>query len=145
MLMRLILSLIVFSVFCFGGMTQEKIQWQFAYNKQSQAVEAKAIIASGWHLYSQFIEPGTGPVATQFQIERNKNVTLIGQFNEPDPIKHYDETFDEELTYFEKSAIFSQKITFTAPTILKGSVVFMLCNDSMCLPPEEKQFTIELN
>jgi hypothetical protein len=142
--MRLILSLIVVSVFCFSGMAQDKIQWQFSYNKQSQSVEAKATIASGWHLYSQFIEPGTGPVATQILFDYNKLVQLVGQVSEPAPITHYDETFGTELAYFEKSAVFSQKITYAEPTLLKGNIVFMLCNDSMCLPPEEKQFTIEL-
>lgn len=142
--MRLILSVILVSVFYFAGLTQDKIQWDFSYNKDSQSVEAMAIIASGWHLYSQFIEPGVGPVATHIQFEDNKHVELLGQVTEPKPINHYDETFGEELTYFEKSVVFNQKVTFSEPTQLHGSVVFMLCNDSMCLPPEEKQFTIAL-
>jgi len=39
---------------------QNEVQWTFSYNSASNSVEAEAVIAEGWHLYSQFVNNEIG-------------------------------------------------------------------------------------
>jgi len=41
------------------------------------------------------------------------------------------------VAYFEKSVVFQQKVKLTGKTaIVKGSLEFMVCDDTPCLPPK---------
>ncbi len=140
--MRFLLLLGSLYTFCQG--LSQNIQWMYSYNSAVKSVEIEAILAEGWHLYSQYIDSDSGPVATSIKFEPTKFVRFIGKVEEPTPIRKFDETFGTELSFFEKNALFRQQINYSSPTILKGSVIFMLCNDTMCLPPEETHFSIEL-
>ena len=47
-----------------------------------------------------------------------------------------------ELSWYEKQAVFIQKIKLTAPTFsITGNVRAMACNDQSCLPPTTEEFT----
>lgn len=99
----------------------------------------------GWHLYSQNLETDAGPVATEFAYELPEGHTLNGLTAEPTPKVEYDPNFMMDLAYFEKQAIFTQRITVEGtPGTVKGGVLFMLCDDSMCLPPDVVDFEINL-
>jgi len=85
-----------------------------------------------------------GPVPTSFSFESDDKVKLIGKVTEPAPIQKYDENFEAMLDFFEGKVIFSQRISVKEPTVIKGVVTYMLCNDTMCLPPVDEEFTIEI-
>jgi len=126
------------------GFSQTKIQWSYSYNQELKTIEIQAVIADGWHLYSQHVDNEIGPVPTSFTFENNDKVKLIGKVTEPAPIQKYDENFEAMLDFFEGKVIFSQRISVKEPTVLKGVVTYMLCNDTMCLPPVDEEFTIEI-
>lgn len=125
---------------------EQPVTWSYAAKKVS-ATEAviyiKATIDEGWHLYSQNIKPG-GPVASQFTFKPAAAYTLIGKVKEPKPIVKNEKVFNMEVAYFEDSAVFQQKIKLKGkkPFQVKGSVEFMVCNDTQCLPPTEVVFNI---
>lgn len=124
---------------------EQPVTWSYAAKKIS-ATEAiiymKANIDEGWHLYSQTVKPG-GPVKTTFIFSASKSYSLIGKTSEPKPIVKNEKVFNMDVAFFEKSAIFQQKIKFNGkPTVVKGKVEFMVCNDKQCLPPEEVEFTV---
>ncbi len=141
---KLICILTVCSIFTFAY-SQKEIDWNFQYNQKLNQIEMTAKLADSWHLYSQYIARDIGPVPTQFVFQSNDNFQLVGKTEEPEPIKRYDQAFEAELTFFEKQVTFSQKIKQNSEATLKGTVSFMLCNDEMCLPPEEKQFEITIH
>jgi thiol:disulfide interchange protein DsbD len=130
------------STWSFG---QSKIQWSYSYNKDQKAIEIQAVISDGWHLYSQHISNEIGPVPTSFLFNENAQIKLIGQVTEPLPIQKYDENFEAMLDFFEGKAIFSQRLSVKEATIVSGSVTYMVCNETMCLPPTEELFTITIN
>jgi len=123
------------------------VKWSYAAKKTSKTeavLYIKATIEDGWHIYSQNIADG-GPVKTTFTFPVSKGYTLVGKTIEPKPITKFEKTFDMNVSYFEKSVIFQQKIKFTGanPTV-KGSLEFMVCDDHQCLPPESTDFSIPI-
>jgi len=104
-----------------------------------------ASIDKGWHLYSQFIDEG-GPVPTAFTFEKNNDVQVIGK---PTEISSHvtegmDDMFGVHVKKFDERVLFTQKVKVLNNTTLKGSVEYMVCDDSRCLPPDLKEFDFVL-
>lgn len=130
--------------FCSFG--QEKVEWTVSYDSQSESISFTAEIAEGWHLYSQEIDESLGPVATSFQFEKStKEFKLVGKTMEPTPITKYDHNFEGELSYFEGSVQFIQKLKVKSSTEVHGKITFMVCNEEMCLPPTDIDFNLTIN
>jgi hypothetical protein len=127
---------------------ENPVKWSYAAKRVS-ATEAvvlvKATIDAGWHIYSQNVKDG-GPVATSFTFPADKAYTLVGKPAEPKPIAKYEDAFKMNVSYFENSVIFQQKIKLKAAgaATVKGKVEFMTCNDRKCLPPDEVEFAVNV-
>jgi thiol:disulfide interchange protein DsbD len=108
-------------------------------------IRMEADIKEGWHLYSQFLE-GDGPVPTTFTFDTNKNVSFIGKVKEGKAKSAYDENFDMTISYFEGKTVFTQEIKNKTKTTQKisGNVEFMVCDDTMCYPPETVKISVDL-
>ena len=123
------------------------VKWSYASKKISKTeamVFIKATIDDGWHIYSQNVKDG-GPVKTSFRFNESKSYELIGNTMEPEPITKFDNAFGISVSYFEKSVIFQQKIKLKAVhAIVKGTLNYMTCNDTKCLPPEDVVFNIAI-
>jgi len=121
------------------------VTFSYAAKKTSPTeatVYIKATIDQGWHLYSQFVKDG-GPVKTTFTFPSSKTFTLIGATTEPKPVTRFEPTFNMNVSFFQNSVIFQQKVKLTGKdVIVKGNVEFMVCNDTQCLPPEQVEFSI---
>ena len=124
------------------------VTWSFS-NKQVSDTEFELVltadIANSWHLYSQFIGEG-GPVATSFKFIKSHDYELVGKVAEsPKPREVYEKVFEMKVAFFEKKAVFTQKIKLkTAATNVKGTLRFMACDDSQCLPPEDINFSFSV-
>ena len=136
---------------CVLGMSaeiQKPVTWSFS-NKQVSDTEFDLILTASidnsWHLYSQFIGEG-GPVPTSFKFNPSPDYTLVGKVNEsPKPKKIYEKVFEMEVAFFEKKATFIQKVKLKVPASkIKGTLTFMVCDDSQCLPPEDLDFSFDL-
>ncbi|WP_158795637.1 protein-disulfide reductase DsbD domain-containing protein [Pedobacter sp. L105] len=143
---KLILSFII-AVAAISAHSQilKPVTWSYAAKKTS-ATEAtifmKATIDAGWHIYSQNLKDG-GPIKTTFTFPAAKDYTLVGTTMEPKAITKHEDTFNMDVSFFEKSVVFQQKIKLKAgQTIVKGSVEFMTCDDKQCQPPEDISFSI---
>lgn len=133
----------IFSFFAFMSLAQDRVAWEF--DAENEVFVAKATIAEGWHLYSQHISNDIGPVPTSFQFEETDGIKMVGKTIEPKPFKEYDENFGGELDYFKEEVIFQQKFKHQGTTELKGSVTYMICNDTMCMPPTDVEFKITID
>ena len=126
----------------------EPVKWSYTAKKTSPTeatIFIKATIDNGWHIYSQYVKDG-GPVKTTFAFLPSKTFQLNGKVVEPKPITKYEETFNMNVSYFEKTVVFQQKIKLSGKqAIVKGSLEFMVCNDKQCLPPETIEFSIPVN
>lgn len=121
------------------------VKWSYAAKKTSKTeatLYLKATIDEGWHIYSQNIADG-GPVKTSFTFAPSKAYKPVGKTIEPKPIVKFEKSFDMNVSYFARSVIFQQKVKLTGPTAaVKGTLEYMVCDDSQCLPPETVEFSI---
>ncbi|ULC60911.1 thioredoxin family protein [Flaviramulus sp. BrNp1-15] len=123
------------------------VKWETSVEKISDKeykLISKATIEKGWHLYSQNVPEG-GPIPTTFSYKEG-NYKTIGNTKEEDGHTVDDPVFEMQITYFEDSAIFEQKIEVeTELETITGAVEFMACDDVRCTPPNEIELIFNLN
>lgn len=121
------------------------VRWSYAakkINAKEAVIFLKADMDAGWHIYSQFIKEG-GPVKTTVKFQPSPDFSLKGETVEPKAITQMEKVFGMEVSYFEKSVIFQQKIMLKkGQTTVRGSVGYMTCNDQKCLPPTTEEFSV---
>lgn len=124
------------------------VKWSYASKRLSNTeavVFLKATMQKGWHIYSMDVKDG-GPIKTSFTFSPSKEYGLIGKTVEPKPITRYEKAFSMDVSYFENSVVFQQKVHLRSPkaSVVKGKLEYMTCNDMKCLPPEDIDFSIPL-
>jgi hypothetical protein len=121
------------------------VKWSYGFKKLANneaMVFMKATIDEGWHLYSQTVKEG-GPVKTTFTFPASKTYTVVGKTVEPTPITRNEKVFNMDVSFFENSVIFQQKVKLkTGQATVKGTLEYMTCNDKQCLPPETVEFSV---
>lgn len=131
----------------FSIITQAQIynplKWKTSIEKISDTeyeLQAKAIIESGWHLYSQEVSDG-GPIPTRFTFTKAPEFQLIGAVKEEKGKTINDPIFKMLIKFFEKETTFRQrvKILSSKPFKINAEVEFMVCNDENCLPPSSDE------
>ena len=136
--------LILFLLLCNYSMAQSVVKWSGVYSKKTDEVILTATIEKNWHLYSQYISPNAGPVATKITFVKNKKVKIKGKPLEENVHAFYDENFMAHLSVFDDKAIFKQKIKVKKNTDLKLVITYMVCDDTRCLPPTDETLTIKI-
>ena len=123
------------------------VKWSYAAKKTGKneaVVFLKATMQPGWHIYSQYVKEG-GPIPTSFKFSPSKTYSVIGKTTQPKAVDKFEKTFSMNVSYFENAVIFQQKVKLNAAqTVVKGTLEFMACNDSKCLPPEEVSFSVAI-
>ncbi len=142
----IVAAFLLFVAFNTNAQILQPVKWSYAAKRLSKTdavVFLKATIDAGWHLYSQNVADG-GPVKTTFTFSPSGAYSLTGSTIEPKPITRFEKTFNMNVSYFEKSVVFQQKIKLkgTGPATVKGKFEYMVCNDQQCLPPDEVEFSI---
>ncbi len=127
----------------------DPVKWKFETKKISETeydLIFTATIEDHWHLYSQFLDNSDGPIATSFNFDENKDCECIGKVKEGKPKVEFDPNFEMDLKFFEKKAVFTQRVKkkTDAKTAMKGWLEFMVCNETMCLPPEQVDFKFDI-
>ena len=91
-------------------------------------------IEEGWHIYSTTEE--NGPIPTSFNVDKKEGVELVGELkSKTQPLSHYEDVFDANVSYFENSAEFTQTVRITGPTYsIEGYLEYGACNDQNCMP-----------
>ncbi|HEY6160927.1 MAG TPA: thioredoxin family protein [Bacteroidia bacterium] len=132
------------------GQIQHPVKWTFSVTRtcdEEALLFLKAKIEPGWHLYSQKVVED-GPIPTSFQFDKSPDYSLSGKTQEGKAITKIEPAFDnKELAFFEEHAQFIQKIKISSGGAfsIKGTLNFMVCNDQMCLPPEDVKFEFRLD
>jgi len=142
----LLFSLIVFHFSQAQILTPVKWSWKAEQLKDNEYnLVFTANIDKGWHLYSQFIGEG-GPVPTSFVFEKNRDVQIVGKVTEAGNkvTEGMDDMFGINVKKFDERVVFTQKVKVLKNALLKGSVEYMVCDDSRCLPPDAKEFDFAL-
>lgn len=121
------------------------VHWSYAAKKlpnNEAVVFIKATIDQGWHVYSQNVKDG-GPVKTTITIKPSKEYSIVGTTTEPKPITKFEKAFNMDVSFFEGSVIFQQKVKLkNGQATVTGTLEYMTCNDKQCLPPDDIDFSI---
>ena len=146
---RLLLIIAVFAISKSAfAQIEAPVKWAYAAKRISPTeavVFIRATIEPEWHIYSINQKDG-GPVKTSFTFPASKDYVLIGKASEPTPATKFEKAFGIDVSYFEKTVTFQQKIKLKTPgaTVVKGSLEYMTCNDRKCLPPDDIDFTVPI-
>lgn len=100
-------------------------------------IRLRALIPSGWHLYSLTQPPG-GPIPTTIDIGPAP-FTLRGAIDGPVPISAPDPNFSITSEWYEDSAVFNLPVAVsknaTGIKTLAAHFGYQTCNARYCLPP----------
>lgn len=130
----------------------DPVKWSYSsvkINDNEAELTFIAKIDEGWSMYSQHIpqdNPNGAPVPTSFKFVKSSDYSLMGSVSESKTIKKLDMNFDMTVKLFKKQAVFKQKVNINnnQPVTIKGSVEYMTCDDSKCLPPTEQDFSFTI-
>jgi thiol:disulfide interchange protein DsbD len=125
------------------------VKWTFHSEHKSDnlyAIIAEARIDEGWHIYGQGKYTGDGPVPTDFMVEKNPSVSLEGDVTDQSSSRSeiHDKFFNMDLVVFNHDVRLTQLIHASSLNIISGSLEYMTCDDSRCLPSEFIEFKIDL-
>jgi thiol:disulfide interchange protein len=128
------------------GQILQPVHWKFSVVKVSDTesdLVFTATVDKGYHIYAMDNDPNAGPIPTSFSFVSSPAYVLSGKMKEGKAIQDYDPNFDMQLKYFEGEAVFRQRIRVKGPGpfTVKGTLTFMVCDDSKCLPPEDVDFS----
>lgn len=143
------IGFLIFSVLIARGQVLNPVSWNFASKRVGSNVfelRFDATIENGWHMYGLNI-PENGPVATSFHFNENPDVQFQGKVEpEKKPEVQFDPTFEMNLELFSHQISFIQKVKVlvTKKIPVKGTLEFMVCDDTRCLPPKDVDFEFTL-
>ena len=125
----------------------DPVKWSFSSQKiaaNEYEIIFKASIDNRWHLYSQDIPQA--PPATTFTFKKDSSFILEGKVKEIGKvIEEFDKNFNMVLKYYSDSVRFVQKVKIKGEgAIVKGTLNFMTCDDTQCLPPKDVDFSFAL-
>lgn len=121
------------------------IKWSSDIKEDGNNVEItlKATIDAGWHLYGLELPSEDGPSATTITYPRLEGAELDGKITPASElIVKFDPMFGFELNWYEKEAVFTQRLKITDPDnwAVAGNITFMGCNDETCMMGEPFNF-----
>ena len=146
-LLLFIVSSLLLSVGAFAQI-KDPVKWKASAKKVASGynVTLTATMPKPWHIYSQHTGDG-GPIPTNFKFAKNPLVTFNGGVIEVGKLKEeYDKNFDTKVKYFGEQVSFVQnvKVKGNIKTNVSVTVEYMTCDDSQCLPPTKKTFSVSL-
>jgi hypothetical protein len=125
--------------------SQQPVQWNYSTKKIGDLKYEIHIVASiepPYHIYSKDNNEDLGqPTIITFQkspiLKEDQEVTEVGDLKKELINKN-------TISYFERKVEFIQVIELTAnvKTNVKGTISFMACTNTHCLPPEKRNFSI---
>ncbi|MGK0386000.1 MAG: thiol:disulfide interchange protein [Patiriisocius sp.] len=138
--MKQLITIVLFFVATLSSLAQilEPVKWESEVKKtgdDTYDLIFNAKIQNNWHLYSQNL-PEDGPIPTTFTFQNDdKKFELIGDVNEGESHSSFDKIFEMELSYFDHTAQFVQKIKVLDPslTLISAGVDFQSCDDKQCI------------
>ncbi len=129
-------------------MVKDNSKWTFEAKKMKQGnyeIVAHLKLEKGWHVYSQ--KPGGDGtlIPVEIKIEKNDKVKFSGKIHEKGKlISEKVEGIEGKVNMFKDRVDYIQAAFISGATTIKGTYMYQMCSDKMCLPPTTKDFTIEV-
>ena len=117
----------------FGGYDPVSMEESFTVKGSEGTIRFEASIDDGFHLYSTDIPKG-GPMSTNIKFHVLEGAELVGTIIPGEGAKQeYDEIFAVDVSYFEGSAVFTQKLKMLGGAYrIEGTVSYQSCGKDQC-------------
>lgn len=125
----------------------EPVKWKNRLEKVSATefnLIVEASIEDDWHVYSQSSSPDGGlPMEIKFPNQKG-NYELIGKTIDGKTKKAFNDIFEVDETFFEKTLKLTQKVKITNPTVgkIEMKIDYQVCKDR-CIN-DKKTFTFDI-
>lgn len=147
---KVLITLLALVVTVTSFAQSDVVQWKFESKKladKKYEVKLIAVVQNPWHIYST-TTPDGGPLPTKVSFTRNPLTVAEGNVKENGKlVTKFEEVFELDTKYYSDKVEFVQVINLkgNAKTNVTGTVEYMACNDTQCLPPKSVPFSIALN
>lgn len=146
---RTIKALLVILLFLGGAkvFAQNHVNWTVSFNAPTSEIYVKGDIEEHWHLYSNKTPQNAGPVPIEIHLAKSKAYRIKKDFSEQSiPAEVFDPNFESTVFVFENEFESTAKIKIRSKrnVTFEGVITYMVCNETMCLPPIDKPFKIDL-
>ena len=117
----------------FGGFDPVSMEETVTVKGSEGTIVFDALVDDGFHLYSTNVPKG-GPMPLSVKYHKVEGAEIVGELIAGDGAKtEYDSTFEMDVTYYEGSALFTQKIRLTGGDYrIEGTVSYQSCGDGQC-------------
>ena len=123
-------------------------KWEYTSTKNAEGsydFHFKGTIGEGWHLYSQKQKSDEEQVmATKFYLNKAMDPDTVTK-ESGELISKFDPTADLVLNYYENEVEFARIVEGVTGDKYSIRFEFIVCNSSMCLPPELIEVEFDLN
>ena len=129
--------------------SSKEVTWNYTSKKiadKTYEIHMTATIGGNYHMYAQH-PGGDGPVPTSFKFASNPLLALNGQVKEAGQVvKKFESAWGFKVLYYEKTVDFIVLVQLKSKvkTSLAGTVEFMVCNDTQCLPPSDVDIKVNI-
>lgn len=128
----------------------QAIKWNYKVEKLPDNEANLVITANLYHHFHLFSMKHSNAaydftgMPTEFKFVKNPNYTLIGKVRETKPITGTDDV--GTYIWHENKAVFTQKIKLNTDKAFEIQFVasWMICNESMCHPPQEEKKSFKI-
>ena len=146
---------ILFTLFSFAftvaifAQPKNPVSWNYEAKKKTAdtyEIVLTATVEHPWHIYSQNTGKN-GPVPTTIRMKPNPLVKKNGTVKEVGKLeKIFDKNFNTNVLFYSDQVKFVQtvKVKPGIKTNVSGTVEYMVCDDSQCLPPVKKSFDLKI-
>lgn len=139
----------VLAVFSLKAQVYDPVDWTFEVkNTDDKNAELifSATIEEGWHVYATELPSEMGPIPTSVTLDANEAFKIDGKLAGGAYKTEFDPNFDMDLNYYDDEAIFKLPIERLSASDFEvtGYLTFMVCNDEMCLPPEDVDLAMKV-
>ena len=117
----------------FGGFDPVSMEEVVTIKGNEGTIEFEAYIDNGYHLYSTNVPKG-GPMPLSVKYLKVEGAEIVGDLVAGEGAKtEYDSTFEMDVTFYDESALFTQKIKLTGGDYrIEGVVSYQSCGEGQC-------------
>ena len=117
----------------FGGFDPVSMEEVVTIKGNEGTIEFEAYIDNGYHLYSTNVPKG-GPMPLSVKYLKVEGAEIVGDLVAGEGAKtEYDSTFEMDVTFYDESALFTQKFKLTGGDYrIEGVVSYQSCGEGQC-------------
>ncbi|MDR2911073.1 MAG: thioredoxin family protein, partial [Bacteroidales bacterium] len=140
---------LVFTAAIANSQIIEPVKWSFDSKQNGKEIELNfnATIDEGWYIYDTYF-PDSNTIATEIVFEDSTLFVSVEELlKEPQPAEKFDSIIQTNVRYFSNKVTLTKKIQLLTdnPVVIRGHVLYMGCNNEICLAPNEVQFLFSFN